>query len=219
MYHSVYDLTVSSPLICISTPGPANPVQPQNLMNISTRHDRATVQWSVSYIAYTPETYTVRYGRAMNSLNISVTATPRGDTFAIPSQPFIFSAELTGLSPGVTYYYQVEARNSVGPTLSAVQQFTSAERRMYMTCLCIHMSVCTKYFWASMNLLYCVLLLPLHVPSPSSSNYVQLLSHAWAMPRNGAGKDCHFAQDVFLHDSALNMLFNGISNLTSILYK
>jgi len=107
-------------------------VQPQDLMNINTRHDRATVQWSVSYIAYTPETYTVNYGHAMNSLNVSVTATQRGDNFTIPSQPFLFSAELTGLDPGVTYYYQVEARNSVGPTLSAVQQFTSNELRTYV---------------------------------------------------------------------------------------
>ena len=177
MYHSVYSSNVS-PLGYTSTSGPANPLQPQDLKNISTFHDRATVQWSVSYIAYTPETYTVNYGRAVNSLNVSVTATLRGDNFAIPSQPFMFSAVLTGLGPGVTYYYQVEARNSEGPTLSAVQQFTSAERRMYMTCLCIHMSVCTEYIWASMSLLHCVLLLPLHVPSPSSSNYVQLLDHA-----------------------------------------
>ena len=137
MYHSVYDLTVSSPLICISTPGPANPLQPQHLMNISTRHDRATVQWSVSYIAYTPEAYIVNYSHAMNSLELSVAAMQRGENFTIPSQPFLFSAELTGLDPGVTYYYQVEARNSVGPTLSAVQQFTSNERRMYLTYSCI----------------------------------------------------------------------------------
>ena len=112
--------------------GPSNPLQPQNLVNISTRHDRATVQWSVSYIAYTPETYTVNYGRVTNSLDMSVTVTQRGDNFAIPSQPFMFSAELTGLSPGVTYYYQVEARNSVGPTLSAVQQFRTTDLRMYI---------------------------------------------------------------------------------------
>ena len=73
----------------------------------------------------------MNYGRAMNSLNMSVTATQRGDNFTIPSQPLMFSAELTGLSPGVTYYYQVEARNSEGPTLSAVQQFTSNELRKY----------------------------------------------------------------------------------------
>ena len=121
------------PFGCISTSGPANPVQPQNLMNITTRHDRATVQWSVSYIAYTPETYTVNYGRAMNSLEMSVTATQRGDNFTVPSQPFTFSAELTVLDAGVTYCYQVEGRNSVGPTLSAVQQFTSNELRTYMS--------------------------------------------------------------------------------------
>jgi len=103
-------------------------------MNIGTRHDRATVQWSVSYIAYTAETYTVNYVLTANSLGMTATATLRGDNFTIPSQPFMFSAELTGLDPGVTYYYQVEASNSVGPTLSAVQQFTSAELRTNMSC-------------------------------------------------------------------------------------
>ena len=109
-------------------------------MNINTRHDRATVQWSVPYIVYTPETYTINYGRTMNSLGMSATATQRGDNFIIPSQPFMFSAELTGLDPGVTYYYQVEARNLEGPTLSTVQQFTSTELRMCMACSCL--SVC-----------------------------------------------------------------------------
>jgi len=101
-------------------------------MNFNTRNDRATVQWNVSYIAYTPETYTVNYGGAMNSLDMSVTATQRGDNFTIPSQPFMFSAELTGLSAAVTYYYQVEARNSVGSILSAVQQFRTTGLCMSM---------------------------------------------------------------------------------------
>jgi len=79
----------------------------------------------------------VNYSHAMNSLDLSVAAMQRGENFTIPSQPFLFSAELTGLDPGVTYYYQVEARNSVGPTLSAVQQFTSNERRMYLTYSCM----------------------------------------------------------------------------------
>ena len=86
----------------------------------------------------------MNYGRAVNSLNVSVTATLRGDNFAIPSQPFMFSAVLTGLGPGVTYYYQVEARNSEGPTLSAVQQFTSAELRMYNNRASLCMSVYQK---------------------------------------------------------------------------
>ena len=98
-------------------------------MNIDTRHDRATVQWSVSYLAYSPETYTVNYGLATDSLGMSATAPQRGDNFNIPNQPFLFSAVLTGLSPGMTYYYRVEAENSVGITLSAVQQFTSNEPR------------------------------------------------------------------------------------------
>ena len=106
-------------------------------MNSSTSHDRATVQWSVSYIAYTPETYTVNYGLATDSLSMSANAAQRGNNFNIPSQPFMFTTVLTGLSSGVTYYYQVEARNSVGPTLSAVEHFTSAELRMCITLVCM----------------------------------------------------------------------------------
>ena len=112
-------------------------------MNIDTRHDSATVRWSVSYIAYTPETYTVNYGRATDSLDMSATATQRGDNFTIPSQPFMFSAVLTGLSPGVTYYYQVEARNSEGTTQSDVQQ------RTYMNSLIV--CLCTKHYAGNMR--------------------------------------------------------------------
>ena len=79
----------------------------------------------------------MNYGRANYSLDLSVTATQRGDNFTVPSQPFTFSAELTVLDAGVTYCYQVEGRNSVGPTLSAVQQFTSNEQRRYTSCVCV----------------------------------------------------------------------------------
>ena len=100
-------------------------------MNITTRHEGARVQWSVSYIAYTPETYTVNYGLATDSLDKSSTTAQRGDNFNIPSQPFMFTAVLTGLSPGRTYYYRVEAENTEGTTPSVVQQFTSNQRCTY----------------------------------------------------------------------------------------
>ena len=45
-------------------------------------------------------------GLTMNSLSMSAT-TQRNDNFTIPSQSFVFSAELTGLSPGVIYYFQL----------------------------------------------------------------------------------------------------------------
>ena len=83
----------------------------------------------------------MNYGLATDSLDMSATAAQRGDNFTIPIQPFMFSAVLTGLSPGVTYYYRVEARNSVGPTLSAVQQFTSNQQRTYMSSLIMIVSV------------------------------------------------------------------------------
>ena len=130
-------IPVRQPFCCIFQSGPANPVQPANLMNIDTRHDRATVQWSVSYIAYTPETYTVNYSLATGSPGMLATAAQRGDNFALPSQPFMFSAVLTGLSPGQTYNYHLEARNSVGTTLSVVQQFTSNQQRTYMSILIV----------------------------------------------------------------------------------
>ena len=108
--------------------GPSTPLQPSNLMSTDITHDRATIQWTVSRIAYTPETYTVHFGTSPGSLTLFSQQRQSGDNFTATNLPF--SVQLTGLAAGTTYYYQVEAMNSQpGSTQSTVQQFTTREPR------------------------------------------------------------------------------------------
>ena len=96
-------------------------------MSTELRHNRATIQWTVSRIAYTPETYIVHFGTSPGSLSSFNQQRQNGDNFTATNLPF--SVELTGLSAGTTYYYQVVAVNSVGSTASDEQSFTTTELR------------------------------------------------------------------------------------------
>ena len=97
-------------------------------MSTDVRHNRATIQWTVPRIAYTPETYTVHYGTSSGSLIPFNQQRQSGDDFTVTNLPF--SVQLTGLSAGTTYYYQVVAMNSVGSTPSVQQTVQSVEQRM-----------------------------------------------------------------------------------------
>ena len=94
-------------------------------MSTSVRHNRATIQWTVSRIAYTPETYTVHFGTSPGSLTNVSQQRQSGDN--VTATNLSFSIELTGLSARTTYYYQVVAMNSVGSTASVEQSFTTTE--------------------------------------------------------------------------------------------
>ena len=107
--------------------GPSTPLQPSNLMSTGITHNRATILWTVSRIAYTPENYTVHFGTSPGSLTPFNQQQQSGDNFTATNLQF--SIELTGLSAGTTYYYQVVAVNSVGSTQSTVRQFTTNELR------------------------------------------------------------------------------------------
>ena len=94
-------------------------------MPTDVRHNTATIQWTVSRIAYTPETYTVHFGTSPGSLTNVSQQQQSGDN--VTATNLSFSIELTGLSAGTTYYYQVVAMNSVGSTASVEQSFTTTE--------------------------------------------------------------------------------------------
>ena len=118
--------TVNESIWC-SSAGPSSPLQPSNLMSTDVRHNRATIQWTVSRIAYTPETYTVHFGTSSGSLTNLSQQQQSGDNVTATNLQFF--VQLTGLSAGTTYYCQVVAMNSVGSTASIEQSFTTTELR------------------------------------------------------------------------------------------
>ena len=114
----------------------AGPLQPSNLISTDITHNTATIFWTVSRIAYTPETYTVHFGTSSGSLTNVSQQRQSGDNFTATNLPF--SIELTGLAAGTTYYYQVVAMNSVGTTATVEQSFTTTE-------LCKLVQIIPKY--------------------------------------------------------------------------
>ena len=96
-------------------------------MSTEVRHNRATILWTVPRIAYSPENYNVHFGTSPGSLTPFSQQRQSGDNFTATNLPF--SIQLTGLSAGTTYYYQVVAMNSAGSTASVEQNFTTAPLR------------------------------------------------------------------------------------------
>ena len=107
--------------------GPSTPLQPSNLMSTSITHNGATIHWTVFRIAYTPETYTLHFGTSSDSLAPFSQQLQSGENFTATNLQF--SIQLTGLSAGTRYYYQVVAVNSVGSTQSTINNFTTRELR------------------------------------------------------------------------------------------
>ena len=96
-------------------------------MSTGVTHNTATIHWTVSRIAYTPENYTVYFGTSPGSLTPFNQQRQSGDNFTATN--LSFSLQLTGLSAGTTYYYQVVAVNSVGSTATVEQSFTTTTLR------------------------------------------------------------------------------------------
>ena len=110
--------------------GPSDPEQPTSLRATGTSFNRATIQWTVSMIAYTPETYTVHFGTSSGSLTPFSQQRQSGDNFTATNLQF--SVQLTGLTPATNYSYRVVATNTIGRTaMSAIRMFRTLDTRKY----------------------------------------------------------------------------------------
>ena len=98
---------------------PVDPVKPENIVFRYEKTDSALVQWTVSYISYSPETYVVQYGTSRDSLvhNSSLTYSKDGVT--------TYSVGFSGLRANTTYYVQVLATNTAQrSSRSSIESFT-----------------------------------------------------------------------------------------------
>ena len=134
--------------------GPSDPVQPTSLRATGTSFNGTTIHWTVTRIAYTPETYTVHFGTSPGSLTNVSQQRPSGDDFTATN--LSFSVQLTGLTPGTDYSYRVVATNTVGRTaMSVIGMFRTLDVRKCDPCVAISINLplnCSHYFSAIIQL-------------------------------------------------------------------
>ncbi|CAI8031820.1 MAM domain-containing glycosylphosphatidylinositol anchor protein 1 [Geodia barretti] len=109
----------SSDSIFLNISEPVDPVRPEDVTFREVQSDSVTVQWRVSHISYSPETYVVQYGTSRESLihNSSRTHSEEG--------VMTYSVQLSGLRDNTTYYVQVLATNTaLRSSRSSVESFT-----------------------------------------------------------------------------------------------
>ena len=123
MFYWVYIIQIMIVIIIYS--GPEHPMMPvlDGIGNISD--SSALIQWTVSSIAYTPETYVVEYGTSQDSLDMTSDPTHSGEDITVVNQ--MYSVTLTDLREKTTYYVHIVANNTAGrSTTSSVERFTTS---------------------------------------------------------------------------------------------
>ena len=86
--------------------------------------DSALIQWTVSYIAYSPEVYVVKYGTSQDSLTENSDSTYSGEDTTITNKTY--SIKLSNLKENTSYYVQVMATNTAKRTnKSNMERFTT----------------------------------------------------------------------------------------------
>ena len=117
-------------LLCFS--GQKKPVLPQRIKVIDSNISSAMIQWMMSLIAYTNETYFVKYGTNSSVLNMTSHHKYSGANITISDK--VYSVKLSNLQPCVTYYYRVVAKNTDRSTQSELKMFTTQGCELTMIC-------------------------------------------------------------------------------------
>ena len=133
MPHILY---TSDLILCISLMY-IESLPPTGLSNIgvATSPYLAYITWVVEFIVFDTEVYSVQYGTDMSLQDSSQVVMGSSDGL-VTNQ--VFSVNITGLTPFITYYYIVWANNSVGNTKTSIMSFTTNETGKYV-------SIKTKY--------------------------------------------------------------------------
>ena len=103
---------------------PVHPIIPDRVMITDITADSALIQWTVPYIAYSPEVYVVKYGTSQHSLTENSDSTYSGEDTTITNKTY--SIKLSNLKEYTTYYVQVVATNTAKRTnKSNMERFTT----------------------------------------------------------------------------------------------
>ena len=98
------------------------PVNPEHVTIKDITTDSAIIQWTVSYISYSPETYVVKYGTSQDTLIQNSSTIYSGNDITITNMTY--SVKLSNLKENTTYYVQVVATNTaLRSSMSIVVRF------------------------------------------------------------------------------------------------
>ena len=98
---------------------PVDPVRPEDISFREVESDSVIIQWTVSHISYSPETYVVQYGTSRESLIHNSSRTHSEE------DRVTYSVQLSGLRDSTTYYVQVLTTNTAQrSSRSSVESFT-----------------------------------------------------------------------------------------------
>ena len=104
------------------------PPNAPTLLSSIAGQTQATISWIVTSVAYTLETYSVKYGIRIDNLDMISNGTDGSSNSTAINQAY--SLTITGLEPFTQYYYAVAAYNSFTTTESAIQAFRTTEAGM-----------------------------------------------------------------------------------------
>ena len=86
------------------------------------------ISWVTPYIILDEETYSVQYSTDISLQNHREVVIEANNEFTINQE---FSINITGLIPFTTYYYIIQANNSVGNTYTDIMTFTTNQTGIY----------------------------------------------------------------------------------------
>ena len=98
-------------------------------MVVATSFEVAIINWTVSTVAYTPETFHIEYTKE-GSMDREITDTVAMDMINFSAVNVAYSYILEGLEANSTYYFQVIATNSEGVMPSQDLVFTTRDSGM-----------------------------------------------------------------------------------------
>ena len=110
--------------------GPSAPIAP-TVLGSTAGSTVVTINWVVTAITYTPESYFIVYGLSNDTLNLRSSAVEGVMNLTVTD--VVHSATIANLHPFTLYYYKIEARNSFTVTESAIQTFQTREAGNYWT--------------------------------------------------------------------------------------